>query len=124
MSISRHSVTSIITDRRIQMRARHECAESGRDCRKRGLSVRRRRRSGFAPALLAKFGDLTRKAHERVFHSMPVRVALMLEDSLIVVLGDFPTGRAGAANMKGSDAITVLADTWSAIGDAGIQANF
>jgi hypothetical protein len=55
--------------------------------------------------LLAKFGDLTRKAHQRVFDPMPVRVALLLDDSLIVVLGDFPTGRAGRANMKGSDAI-------------------
>ena len=55
--------------------------------------------------MLAKFGDLTRKAHERVFDPMPVRVALLPDDSLIVVLGDFPTGRAGAANMKGSDAI-------------------
>jgi hypothetical protein len=36
---------------------------------------------------------------------MPVRVALLLHDTLIVVLGDFPTGRAGAANMKGPDAI-------------------
>jgi hypothetical protein len=36
---------------------------------------------------------------------MPVRVALPLDDSFIVVLGNFPTGRAGRANMKGSDAI-------------------
>jgi hypothetical protein len=55
--------------------------------------------------LLAKLGDLPRKAHERLFNPMPVRVSLLLDDSLIVVLGDFPTGGAGRANMKGSDAI-------------------
>ena len=55
--------------------------------------------------MLAKFGDLTRKAHERLFNPMPVRVALLLHNTLIIVLGDSLTGRAGAANVKGSDAI-------------------
>jgi len=44
--------------------------------------------------LLAQFSDLTCKAQERWLKPMPVRVALLLHDSLIVVLGDFPTGRA------------------------------
>ncbi len=73
---------------------------------RRGTQCRAPAGFRLAPALLAKFGDLTRKAHQRVFDPMPVRVALLLHDSLIVVLGDFPTGRAGRANMKGSDAIS------------------
>lgn len=61
--------------------------------------------SGFAPALLAQLGDVTRKADERLLDPMPVRVVLLLDDSPIFVLGGFPTGGAHRANMKGSDVI-------------------
>jgi hypothetical protein len=43
---------------------------------------------------------------------MPVSVVLLLHDSLIVVLSDLPTGRAGAAKMKGSDAIGAYQRSW------------
>jgi hypothetical protein len=55
--------------------------------------------------LFAKFSNLARIARKRLLNTMPVREALVLDDSLIFVLGGFPTGRARGANMKGSDVI-------------------
>ena len=60
--------------------------------------------SDFAPALLTQFGDVTRKTDERSLNPMPVRVKSQ-DDSLIFVLGGFPTSGARRANMKGPDVI-------------------
>jgi hypothetical protein len=54
--------------------------------------------------LLTQSGDVTRKADERLLDPMPVRVESQ-DDSLIFVLGGFPTSGARRANMKGPEVI-------------------
>jgi hypothetical protein len=62
-------------------------------------------RSGFAPALLPQLGNLTREATEGLFDPMPVRIPLLVHDSLIFMLGGFPSARIGWVNAKRSDVL-------------------
>lgn len=62
--------------------------------------------AGFAPTLFSEFGDLACVATERQLHAMPVRVALLLHDSLIVTLGRFPAGRGCRPNLKRPNVIS------------------
>jgi hypothetical protein len=61
--------------------------------------------SRFTPTLLAEFRDRTRVTGESLLHSMPVCVALLLHDSLILIFGCFPAGRVPWTDVKRPDVI-------------------
>lgn len=55
-----------------------------------------------APALLEEYGNLPSEMSEGSLHPVPVRIALLLYNALILTFGCFPTGQMRWMNVKGS----------------------
>jgi hypothetical protein len=59
--------------------------------------------SGFTPPLLLERSDHVRKAEERHFHALPVRVAVAMHKPLTHSLSDFPSANRQVCHLKSSN---------------------